>query len=98
MKDYSMPKTYRLKYIDVRMEVRRTLSGENSIRLQCASKHCPLGCVMSFKIPVELWSVSEEKLADVLSLPCQRLVKVVHETGVQDGRTRVISSAEKVGS
>lgn len=98
MRDCSKLKTYRLKFIDVKMEVRQTLLGEKFILLKCASKECPLGCAMSFKIPIELWFVSEEKLADVLSLPCQRLVKVVHETAVQDGRTRVLSLAEKVGS
>lgn len=88
-------KIYRCKHIDVKMVVQPTLSGEKSIRLECASKGCPLGCAMSFRTPIELWSVNVEKLAGLLSLPCERLVKLANETAKRDGRTRVTSLAEK---
>ncbi|AXH76327.1 MAG: hypothetical protein [Cressdnaviricota sp.] len=79
------------------MAVRRSLTGDKSIQIKCASKGCPLGCVLSFKTPIELWSVSEEKLAALLSLPCERLAKEAAAIAKQDGRTRVTSCAEKVG-
>lgn len=91
------PQTYRLKHIDVTMAVRRSLTGEKSIQIRCASKGCPLGCVLSFQTPIELWSVSEEKLAGLLSLPCGKLAKMANEIALQDGRQRVISAVEKVG-
>lgn len=98
MRRGSFLRIIRLKHIDVSMEVQPTLLGEKFIVLRCASKGCPLGCVMSLRIPIELWSASEEKIAAVLSLPCERLVKLANETAKLDGRQRVISCVDKVGS
>jgi hypothetical protein len=88
---------FRLKHIDVRMVVKPLLSGEKYIHITCVSKGCPLACALTFRTPIELWSVKEEKFAALLSLPCARLAKEAAEIAKQDGHPRVTSLAEKVG-
>lgn len=89
-------RSYHCGHIVAKMAVRRMLDGTRCIRLTCGAKVCRHRCAISLTIPAAQSSVSDERLADLLSSHCNKLAELVRGQKVmRDGLTARQSSAVK---